>query len=168
MEKKTFVKLLRKIIREEVTRAVRTELRSALKEQKTNHKQVIEHGMNLAEIADSPNPYEVQSHKKKKFTKNSLLNDLLNETANTADFGNMAEAPLVMQGMEKEWPEMKFNSTQAKTFQSQATPTEALATHDVNGAPVNMSNESVAKTVNIMTKDYSALMKAIDKKKGIK
>ena len=41
-----------------------------------------------------------------------------------------------------------------------------LATKDINGAPVNMANENVAKTVNLMTKDYSALMKAIDKKKG--
>jgi hypothetical protein len=31
-----------------------------------------------------------------------------------------------------------------------------------------MDNEQVATAVNAMTKDYSALMKAIDKKKGIK
>jgi hypothetical protein len=31
-----------------------------------------------------------------------------------------------------------------------------------------MNNENVAKTVENMTKDYSQLMKAIDKKRGIK
>jgi hypothetical protein len=29
-----------------------------------------------------------------------------------------------------------------------------------------MNNENVAKTVDIMTRDYSGLMKAIEKKKG--
>jgi hypothetical protein len=37
---------------------------------------------------------------------------------------------------------------------------------DLDGRPVNMDNEGVATVVNAMTKDYSALMKAIDKKKG--
>ena len=36
---------------------------------------------------------------------------------------------------------------------------------DINGEAINMSNENVASTVKAMTKDYSALMKAIDKKK---
>ena len=37
---------------------------------------------------------------------------------------------------------------------------------DIQGKAVNMSNEGVKTAVNAMTKDYSALMKAIDKKKG--
>ena len=39
-------------------------------------------------------------------------------------------------------------------------------TTGINGEVVNMNKEGVAATVNAMTKDYSALMKAIDKKKG--
>ena len=39
---------------------------------------------------------------------------------------------------------------------------------DLDGRPVNMKNEQVASAVTAMTKDYSALMKAIDKKKGVK
>ena len=50
MDKKSFVRILRKVIREEVGRAVK----QALTEQTVNHKQVIEHGMNLAEIAENP------------------------------------------------------------------------------------------------------------------
>ena len=42
----------------------------------------------------------------------------------------------------------------------------SLATTGINGEPVNMNNEQVAQTVQNMTKDYSALMKAIEKKKG--
>ena len=37
MESKTFVKLLRKVVREEVQSVVRKELKTALNEQKTNH-----------------------------------------------------------------------------------------------------------------------------------
>jgi len=40
-----------------------------------------------------------------------------------------------------------------------------LATKGINGEAVNMNNQGVASTVKAMTKDYSALMKAIDKKK---
>jgi hypothetical protein len=37
---------------------------------------------------------------------------------------------------------------------------------DIDGRPVDTSNEAVANVLNIMNKDYSALMTAIDKKKG--
>ena len=154
MEAKSFVKLLRKVIREEV----RSALKETLNERKVDHKKVIDHGMDLHNIASRP------KKKKKSFTKNSILNDLLNETANTADFGSMREGPLVMQDS---YPNMDFKSEMAESFDMPRQPV-ALATTDTNGKPVDMSNEKVAKTVNLMTKDYSALMKAIDKKKGNK
>jgi hypothetical protein len=38
---------------------------------------------------------------------------------------------------------------------------------DLQGKPLNTNNEQVASNVvNAMTRDYSALMKAIDKKQG--
>ncbi len=45
MDTKKFTTVLRKIIREEVTKAVRTELRQMLTEDKVSHKSVIEHGV---------------------------------------------------------------------------------------------------------------------------
>ena len=45
-------------------------------------------------------------------------------------------------------------------------PTMPLATQGINGEAVNMNNEGVATAVKAMTRDYSALMKAIDKKKN--
>ena len=54
----------------------------------------------------------------------------------------------------------------ASSRQSNASTVAPIVTNDVNGAPVNMQNKNVAKTVDLMTKDYSQLMKAIDKKKG--
>lgn len=156
METKSFIKLLRKVIREEVQSVVRKEVRMLLKERVSNHKQVIKHGMDLHKVVEAPRGPVA---KKKKFTKNSMLNDLLNETATTAPSQEVTD-----------WSTMNFKSEMAEAY---TTPdmskniSQPLASVDVNGAPVNMENDKVAATMGAMTKDYSALMKAIDKKKGI-
>jgi len=143
MSSKSFVKLLRKIIREEVQGAVR----QVLTEQKTNHKQVIEHGMQMHEAA--------AARPKKQFTKNSMLNDLLNETAGTPAQAEMSD-----------WSTANFKSEMAEAFGMPAPAGTTIApSTGINGEAVNMQKEGVAATVNAMTKDYSALMKAIDKKK---
>jgi len=134
MEAKSFVKLLRKVIREEVRSAVRAELQI----------------LNENALPATPAPKPKQT---KRFVKNDMLNDILNETtAVPAD---------------QEWSTMNFRSEMAQAFgMERQGPAAPLATTDVNGAPVNMNNEAVAATVGAMTKDYSALMKAIDKKRG--
>ena len=143
MSSKSFVKLLRKIIREEVQGA----FQQVLTEQKTNYKQVIEHGMQMHEAADM--------RPKKQFTKNSMLNDLLNETAGTPASVEMTD-----------WSTMNFKSEMAEAFGMPAPAgTNVAPTTGINGEAVNMDKEGVAATVNAMTKDYSALMKAIDKKR---
>jgi len=148
MNSKSFVKILRKVIREEVKLAVK----EILTEEKTDHNKVMSHGIDLHGLTES-----VPKKKKRKFSKNSMLNDILNETS-----GVTPDGPLVAQ----EYPSMgNFKSDMAESF-GMPRQSQTLATTDVNGAPVNMSNEKVATTVNAMTKDYSALMKAIDKKKG--
>ena len=88
---------------------------------------------------------------KKQFTKNTALNDILNETAATQP---------------SEWNAVNFRSDMAESFGMQSSNTP-LATKGINGERIDMNNEAVATTVNAMTKDYSALMKAIDKKKGM-
>jgi hypothetical protein len=152
MESKSFVKLLRRVIREEVRSAVK----EILTEQTVDHKKVISHGMELSEIANNP------KRKKKSYSKNSMLNDILNETA-----GLPSEGPLVSQ---TSFPSMNYKSEMAESFGMSQQP-QALATTDVHGKPVNMQNKAVAKTVDIMTKDYSgvmAAMKKMDKSKGKK
>jgi len=139
MQSKTFVKLLRKLIREEVQTAVRTEMKSLLSESKP-HKQVIDQGIAMHNSAERV--------AKKQYVKNDMLNDILNETSALP---------------KDDWATMNYRSEMAQAFSS--TPTVAPMT-DINGAPVNMADENVAKVVDAMTKDYSALMKAINKKKG--
>ncbi len=153
MSSKSFVKVLRKIIREEVRSAVK----EILTEQKTNHNKVMSHGMDLSQKASNP------QRPKKHFSKNSMLNDILNETADTADFGSMKEGPLVMQ---EDYPSVgSFKSDMAESF-GMSSPSQPLTTTGINGEAINMKNENVAKTLDVMTRDYSGLMKAIDKKKG--
>ena len=146
MKTESFTKLLRKIIREEVTMAVRKEMKSLLTEKKTDHKKVMKHGLELESMAARPT---------KKYVKDPMLNDILNETS-----------PL------QENRTMNYNSSMAQSFKSMMA-SEPEVTHvapmtDIQGKPVNTNNENVATVVNAMTKDYSALMKAIDKKKGVK
>jgi len=156
MSSKSFVKLLRKVIREEVKAAVK----EILTEQTVNDKQVINHGMQMAEM--SSNPKRI----KKQYTKNSMLNDILNETA-----GLPADGPIVSQGT-TDYPSLgNFKSAMADSFGAARTPMQSVVTQGINGEPINMNNEAVASTVNAITKDYSGVMKAmkkLDKSKGKK
>ncbi len=145
MKTQGFVKLLRKVIREEVRNVIVKELKPILNEVNIN-----KHDINLHEVLDTPKKPK-QPVMKKQYTKNAALNDILNETASTPP---------------EEWNSMNSRSDMAEAFGMQSSNTP-LATKGINGERIDMNNEAVATTVNAMTKDYSALMKAIDKKKGI-
>tara|TARA_R110000851_G_scaffold325384_1_gene493280 strand:- start:2430 stop:2876 length:447 start_codon:yes stop_codon:yes gene_type:complete len=143
-----FIKLLRKVIREEVSKAIKAELRPILNEDNRNEYNINE----ITRSTDITSP----PVSKKQFTKNSMLNDLLNETANTPASHGVAD-----------YSTTNFRSEMEQSLGMVQSPNIPLATSGINGEPVNMQNEAVASTVNAMTKDYSALMKAIDKKKGM-
>ena len=152
MDTKSFVKILRKVVREEVQRAVK----QALTEQTVSDKKVIDHGIKLQNIAEGhTNPYSPRTAtKKKQYTKNSMLNDILNETAATGDFKSMMEGPAVTQD---EWPTMG---------QMRTSNTVQPVAQGINGEVVDTSKPDVQTAMANITKDYSSLMKAIDKKKG--
>ena len=151
METKSFLKLLRKVIREEVQSVVRKELRMVLNEKKVNHKNVIKHGMDLHKVVESPRD---TTAKKKKFVKDNMLNDILNEIALESDFSTIRDTPTV------------YQTDDVDTFASNRNSDIPLTSTGINGEPVNMSNSNVAKTMEAMTRDYSGLIKAIDKKNG--
>lgn len=161
MDSKLFVKVMRKLINEELRKVMREELRSVLNEQKIDHKKSMNHGLQMYQEARMP-----KSNPRKSditFTKDLLLNDLLNETAMTMNPGELyGDTPMVSQDT------LSFGSNDAQGFgmmRNGYAPTPPVT--DINNNPVNVSNEKVATVVNNITKDYSALMKAIDKKKGI-
>ena len=139
MKTQSFVKLLWKVIREEV--------RSAVKEILVEQPTYPTDSISLTETSVKPRG-------QKKYTKNPILNNLLNETAATPASKELSD-----------WSTINFKSEMADAFGVKSKP-QQLASTGINGEAVNMNNDKVATTVNAMTKDYSALMKAIDKKKG--
>ena len=160
MNTKSFVKILRKVVREEVQRAVK----EALTEQKVSHKKVIDHGLSLSRMA------EARTNKPKKtFSKNSMLNDILNETANKADFSNMNEGPAVSQ---EGWPTMDDVMTTDKvnsfaSIMNSTTQVDAMPNTDINGNIIN-KNQMPDHLKSVMTRDYSALVKSDAFNKRIK
>jgi len=152
MDTKSFVKILRKVIREEVGKAVK----QAINEQKINTNQVIEHGMNLSEITENPMPRRPIA-RKKKFAKNSMLNDLLNETAQTGDFASMMQGPPV--SMMEDYPQMGPTRTS-----SMVRPNQVMT--GIDGETVQAKTPELQAVQNALMKDYSGVIKAIDKKNG--
>lgn len=163
MDSKSFIKVMRKLISEEVSKAVKSEMRILLKERKTDHRKTMNQGMQLANESNAPrNVPNVKA--RKSFAKDSMLNSILNETATGMVSGELYEGtPAVSQDT------ISFGSESAQGFgmmRPGANSVQAPIT-DINGVPADVSNENVAAVANAMTKDYSKLMKAIDKKKGI-
>ena len=148
MKTEGFVKLLRKVIREEVRNVIKSELKPILNEVK-----IKKHDINLQEVVGVNTSNRPVT--KKQFAKDPLLNDMLNQTAATPASAEMTD-----------WSTMNFRSEMAEAFGMSSPQNQPLATKGINGESIDMNNEAVASTVNAMTKDYSALMKAIDKKKG--
>jgi hypothetical protein len=144
--------IVRKVVREEL-KPIITEVRNAskpiIKETKSKPKKVKDPlDINISDILKEERT--VTPSKPKTFVKNPLLNDMLNETMNDGEWRNM---------------DAQFGSNQAQGFVGRNSNTIA-PTVDIDGRPVDTNNEEVANVMGAMTKDYSALMKAIDKKKG--
>ncbi len=158
MDSKSFVKVMRKLISEEVRKAVRAEMRTLLKEQKTDHRKSMKHGMDMYQETRTPKP--VARKRDTSFTKDSVLNDLLNETALTMNPKEMyGDRPMVSQDT------LSFGSNDAQGFGMMRQHAQQPVT-DINNNPADTSNVKVAAVVDNITKDYSALMSAINKKKG--
>ena len=142
MKAKTFENLIRKIVREEIDYALRREIKSLKEDLRDDLKPTIIEQSKSSITDQIKNSLKQQPIPKKHFTKkpyvqNSTLNDLLNETA---------------QG-----------DTNLGSGNSPVSLSENFTIDTQN--PINTTGlpDSVAKAV---TRDYSDLMKAIDKKKG--
>ena len=144
MKAKTFENLIRKIVREEIDYALRREIKS-LKEdlQNTNKQTIVEHTPIPEEVKHSlkekimgTSTPKKQFHPKQ-FTGNSTLNDLLNETAMGDTNLNSGQSPVSIEG--------------------------SFAPSGVGNLPIEAVPSAVADAVN---RDYSGLMKAIDKKRN--
>ena len=149
MKAKTFENLIRKVVREEIDYALRREIKSLKEDLRDELKPTItEHKERMVEIPEATKtslrekimgnaPLKSKSFKPQNFTSNSALNDLLNETAQGSTNLESGNAPV------------------------------SLAQPFATGAPLPMDTTGMPDSVaNAVTKDYSGLMKAINKKKG--
>ena len=143
MKAKTFENLIRKVVREEIDYALRREIKSLKEDLRDELKPTItEHKERMVEVPQQNSLKEKimgkKPFKKQNFSGNSTLNDLLNETAAGDTNTQSAMAPVSL---------------------SQPFATGAPLPMDTTGMP--------ASVANAVTRDYSGLMKAIDKKKGL-
>ena len=143
MKATVFEKLIRKVVREEIDYALRREIKSLKEDLREELKPTIVE----QPTQRTPIPKNVQTSLKEKimgkknishqFTSNGTLNDLLNETA---------------QG-----------DTNLETANSPVSLSDPFA----SGAPMPMDTTGMPESVaNAVTRDYSGLMDAINKKKG--
>jgi hypothetical protein len=149
MDSKTLVNALksavREVIKEELTEILREGLQSTITEMK--------------QPVNSENSTATPKRKTGvKFSKNSY-SDILNETTSMRE---QTSVPSYAELMNEEMETMSFTSRNAQGFgmQRQAAP-------QIMEDPDTGKNMKVDPIVaKAMTRDYSALMKAIDKKKG--
>ena len=133
MKKKTNMRtLIRQIVREEVAMAI-TEVITELKQPTQPTKPV----------------------KKKSFSKNKVLNDVLNETAQGEDWKQMGGAKFTSERM---------NELVGGNYSDMMNDTPKSNGNLATSMGVNPNDPSM----NFLTKDYKAVMKAIDKKMGNK
>jgi len=146
MKAKTFENLIRKVVREEIDYALRREIKSLKEDLHDELKPTItEHTERLVEVPKSSLKEKImgkkpikKSFKKQNYTGNSALNDLLNETAAG---------------------DTNLDSNNSPVSLAQPFSSGAPLPIDTTGMP-----ESVA---NAVTRDYSGLMKAINKQKEL-
>ena len=142
MKAKTFENLIRKVVREEIDYALRREikiLKEDLREEvyKEEPKTIHPPKKTMKEEIMGSQPIKKKPFVKQQFTNNSTLNSLLNETAR--------------------------GDTNTESGNSPVSLTEPFAT----GGPMPMNTVGMPEEVaNAVTRDYSDLMKAINKKKG--
>jgi len=143
MKAKTFENLIRKVVREEIDYALRREIKSLKEDLRDELKpSIVEHTERMVEVPQQSSLKEKimgkKPIKKQNFVGDSTLNDLLNETA--------------------------MGDTNTQTAQSPVSLAQPFAT----GAPLPMDTTGMPTEVaKAVTRDYSGLMKAINKKKGL-
>ena len=162
MKAKTFENLIRKVVREEIDYALRREIKSLKEDLRDELKpSIVEHTERMVEVTPTTtgtpksqlqsnygqtslkekimgkNPIK-KSFKKQNYTGNAALNELLNETAAGDTNLDSGNSPVSL----------------SQPFSS--------------GAPLPMDTTGMPESVaNAVTRDYSGLMKAINKQKGL-
>jgi len=139
MDSKKFFMKIREIIREEIQYALETKTKN---ETKISQKNAIDHGIKLVNKVNENSKIK-QKPKSQNF---SSINDLLEETRRSLQESYDME------------DEYRFDSGMAENFGSTRTG---------NAIPQGYSQSEIpTEVMSALTRDYSALMKKIEEKKG--
>jgi hypothetical protein len=172
MDSNKFFKQLRQIIKEEVQQAIHNEMNylyesldKVSNKTSTNQRIVSEAPITSAPVFKKANTRKTATT----FSSNPLINDILNETANSGfsnkDFHGILEEDYnpTQLGHDSydEWPTMRNMSN--LVMNSAPSAASVAPRTDIDGRPVT---ELAPEVEQALTRDYSALMKAINKKKG--
>tara|TARA_R100001082_G_C4281304_1_gene124017 strand:+ start:86 stop:517 length:432 start_codon:yes stop_codon:yes gene_type:complete len=142
MKKKTNIRtIIRKIVREEVAMAI-DEVITELKQPSMSSRPIIKPKSQKKII------------EKKNFSKNSVLNDILNETASEEEWKTMGGGTYTSDKMNE-----VVSSQYGDMMNNSSTNTDG-------SLAVQMGVNPNDPTADFLKKDYRAVMKAIDKKKG--
>jgi len=154
MEQKKFIQVLRKVVRDEVKNVIKQELTEILQEglQST-----------ISELRPNKKPI---SKKQNGVFKETKFANILNETTSLreqdpmSDYASIMSEDITMTSKDAQgFPIMRQSFKEAMGVE---TPVQAILEDPETGKNMNI-DPVIAKA---MTRDYSALMKAIDKKKN--
>jgi hypothetical protein len=161
MDTKKLIKAIQLIIKEEVKKEVAKKekalRKSLMNEIKQSQPKVVE-----KDPLDVDHIFEAtQTQHEKSFTKNSMLNAMLNETAQGGEWRSI-NSNGVGGGM--------FNSSQAQSFGSVMGGQQPQVLQTAEGGQVStqqlQQTEAGQAVVSALTRDYSGLMKHMNNKKG--
>jgi hypothetical protein len=160
MDTKKLIKAIQLIIKEEVKKEVSKREKSLrasiIKEMKQSQPKVVER-----DPLDIEHVFEQKTEQPaKSFTNNSMLNEMLNETAQGGEWRSINSTG-VGSGV--------FNSSQAQSFGGRVGQgPQVLQTAEGRAVSTEQLQQTEAgqAVVNALTKDYSGLMKHINAKKG--
>ena len=152
MEQKKFIQVLRKIVKEEVRSVIKEELTEILHE---GLQSTVNELTNKQPITKKPNT--VKKHgmfKENKFANILNQTEVTKETTTPSDYANLMNEDIVMTSNNAQ------NFGMQRSIRSNTAPSVIDAE---TGQNIPVQDTAIA---NAMTRDYSALMKAIDKKKN--
>ena len=154
MNKKELIKIIELVVRKEVKKQM-TEIFINDKEE-----------IKLSETISKPKPKKVVNKPKKQYSKNPVLNEVLNNTKPLGSTGQTDEYPTLGGGVlgSDNMAEVLGYGDLGKG-QNKEKAREMAAVDSIKKAGVNV--DQVPEDVqNALTRDYSGLMKAINKKKS--
>lgn len=160
MDSKTLIKALkiavRDVIKEELTEILREGLQSTINEIKSTPPAPANRATGKP-IAEAPVKNKVQ------FQRTGFAN-ILNETTSMKESSPSVSSFSDL--MNENYQDISFNSSDAQGFGMQRANQKSNAPQVMNDPETGKTFDVDPAVAKAMTRDYSALMKAIDKKKG--